>query len=119
MGALPFPLQGPVDTSGSSGGSDQSGWLTGLTGLFSGVGSAISSGLIAANLPTSPTVGSGWVFNPATGQYYNPTTGQALTSTGTLTSAGGFAGAISGQSTILLILVAVVAVIFLARGRGE
>lgn len=134
MGTLPFGLSGPsqVDYSAyssqpatdttivpgpDSSGSDSSGWLSGLGDLFQGIGSAVSSGLAASNVPKLPTVGGGWVYNPATGQYYNPATGQALTSTGTLTSAAGFTGAVTGQSSfILLALVGLVAFMLLRKG---
>lgn len=134
MGTLPFGLSGPsqVDYSAYStvpadtstvtpgpdtSGSDSSGWLSGLGDLFQGIGSAVASGLAASNVPKLPTVGGGWVYNPATGGYYNPATGQALTSTGTLTSAAGFTGAVTGQSSfILLALVALVAFLLIRKG---
>lgn len=134
MGTLPFGLSGPsqVDYSAyssqpadtgtvvagedPSSGSDSSGWLSGLGDLFAGVGKAVSSGLAASNVPKLPNVGGGWIYNPATNGYYNPATGQALTSTGTLTSAAGFTGAVTGQSSFLLLaLVALVAFFIIKR----
>ena len=100
-------------TSGSdSSGADTSGWLSGLGDLFAGVGTAVSSGLKAANTPNVPSA-SGWVFNPATGQYYNAITGQALTSTGTLPSAGIFSG--GSSNTIVLIIIAIAAFFLLKK----
>lgn len=135
MGTLPFGLSGPsqVDYSAystvpsdpstvvagadPSTGSDSSGWLSGLGDLFQGIGTAVSSGLAASNIPKLPNAGGGWVYNPATGGYYNPATGQALTATGTLTSAAGFTGAVTGQSSFLLLaLVALVAFFIIKRG---
>ena len=134
MGTLPFGLSGPsqVDYSAysshpadnttivpgeDSSGSDSSGWLSGLGDLFAGVGKAVSSGLAASNVPKLPTVGGGWIYNPTTGGYYNPATGQALTATGTLTSAAGFTGAVTGQSSfILLALVGLVVFLLVRKG---
>jgi hypothetical protein len=50
------------------------------------------------------------VYNPTSGQYYNPATGQALTSTGTLPSAGGFNLGLGGNSGLMLIALAVIAI---------
>lgn len=133
MGTLPFGLSGPsqvdysayssqpatnttIVPSADSSGSDSSGWLSGLGDLFQGIGTAVASGLSASNVPKLPTVGGGWIYNPTTGGYYNPATGQALTSTGTLTSAAGFTGAVTGQSSfILLALVALVAFMLIKK----
>ena len=98
---------------GSSGGTDTSGWLSGMGSLFSGIGTAISSGLKAANTHNVPTA-SGWVFNPATGQYYNALTGQAMTSTGALTSGGIFTG--SNTNLIVVALVVLAAIFLMKRG---
>lgn len=106
-------VAGPTD---GSGGADQSGWLSGLGDLFNGVGSAISSGFRAANLPSTPSAGTGWVFNPATGHYYNPLTGQALTATNTLPSAG-LAGALTGSNSFLFLIVIGVLAWFLVKRR--
>ena len=105
---------GPV--SPDSGGTDFSGILSGLSGLFGTIGSGVSAGFRAANLGNTPTAGTGWVYNPSTGQYYNPLTGQALTSTGTLTSAGLLPG-FGGNSSFILIILAVIA-FFAFRKRG-
>ena len=138
MGSLPFGLSGPAqpgvdytqyvalqptDTTVSPGadpssGSDTSGWLSGLGDLFQGIGTAVSSGLAASNIPKLPNAGGGWVFNPTTGQYYNPATGQALTATGTLTSAAGFTGAVTGQSSFLLLALVGLVAFFLLRKSG-
>lgn len=124
MGTASYPL---FDASGNaiappgvsagadSSGTDSSGWLSGLGDLFSGVGTAVSSGLKAANTPNVP-VASGWAYNPVTQQYYNAITGQALTSTGSLTSAGIFTG--SSSNTFILILLAALAFILLRRKGG-
>jgi hypothetical protein len=107
----------PASTTGgdSSGGSDVSGWLSGLGDLFAGVGSAVASGLHAANVPKA-TVPSGWVYNQATGNYYNPATGQALTSTGTLTSVPGFVGNLTGgNSLIFILIIGILGYIFFVR----
>lgn len=98
-----------------SGGTDWSGVLSGLSGIFGTIGAGVSSGFRAANLGNTPTSGSGWVFNPSTGQYYNPLTGQALTSTGTLTSAGLLPS--GGSSSLIIILLAILA-FFAFRKRG-
>lgn len=100
-----------TDTSSN----DSSGWLSGMGDLFQGIGSAIGSGLAATNVP-KPAMATGWVFNPATGQYYNSATGQALTSTGTLPSAGIFTG--SNSNFIILLVIAVAAFFLLRRGGG-
>jgi hypothetical protein len=99
MATIASPLAGVFSTpppppgvaapaSSEGGGSDSSGWLTGLGDLFQGIGSVVISGIQASNAPAAPTPGSGWVYNPTTGTYHDPATGRALTSTGTLTSAG-------------------------------
>lgn len=111
--AIPPPTVDATSTSSDSSGGDASGWLSGLGDLFQGVGSAVSSGLRAANAPNVPSA-SGWVFNPATGQYYNAATGQALTSTGTLPSGGIFTGSSSNLFVIALIGLAA---IFLLRKK--
>lgn len=95
-------------SGGDDGNNDSSGWLSGLGDLFAGVGSAVSSGLRASNAPQG-NPGSGFVFNPATGQYYNPVTGQALTATGTLTSAGMSGSLFSSNSTVMLLLLGLIA----------
>jgi hypothetical protein len=137
MGTLPYGLTGPAqpgvdysqyvslqptDTSVVAGedssGSNSSGWLSGLGDLFQGIGTAVSSGLAASNIPKLPNAGGGWVFNPTTGQYYNPATGQALTATGTLTSAAGFTGAVTGQSSFLLLALVGLVAFFLIRKSG-
>lgn len=135
MGTLPFGLSGPsqvdytayssqpadsgtVQAGADSSGSDSSGWLSGLGDLFQGIGTAVASGLAASNVPKNPTIGSGWVFNPTTGGYYNPATGQALTATGTLTSAAGFTGAVTGQSSFLLLALVAVVAFLLFRKAG-
>jgi hypothetical protein len=107
----------PTEVSGGdSGGNDSSGWLSGLGDLFSGVGSAVATGLKASQV-RNVQPSSGFVFNPTTGQYYNPVTGQALTSTGSLTSAGLGGSLFSNNSTLMIILLAVIA--FLAfRHKG-
>jgi hypothetical protein len=97
-----------------SGGGDSSGWLSGLGDLFAGVGSAVSAGIKASNVP-SGNVPSGWAYNPATGTYYNPATGQSLTATGTLTSLPGFVG---GSSNIFLYLILAVVAFFLLRKKS-
>jgi hypothetical protein len=110
----------PVSTTGSvdtSGGSDASSWLSGLGDLFAGVGSGIAAGFKATSSPKA-NIPTGWVYNPANGNYYNPATGQALTSTGTLTSVPGFLGNLtSGPSFVFLILIGVVVYLFM-RHRG-
>jgi hypothetical protein len=99
----------------NSGGADSSGWLSGLGDLFSGIGSAVSSGLKASNVP-SVNPGSGWVYNKTTGNYYNPVTGQALTATGTLSSAGAFSGALNGSNGLFLILLVGLGLLIWKRG---
>jgi hypothetical protein len=107
----PSPIV-PASVSGGAG-SNNSGWLSGLSDIFQSVGVAVGSGLRGANTP-SVTPGSGWVYNSATGQYYNPVTGQALTATGTLTSAGiGSSSLLSNP--IVLIFIAIVAFLFLRK----
>jgi hypothetical protein len=103
-------------TPDDSGSGDASGWLSGLGDLFTGVGSAVSATIRAANLPNVPNAGSGWVYNPTTGHYYNPLTGQALTATNTLPSAG-LAGALTGSNTFLLLILAGLAFFFFAKRR--
>jgi hypothetical protein len=76
------------------------------------VGNVVIGGIRASNAPTTPTAGSGWVYNPATGQYYNPVTRQALTSTGTLPSA-----ALGGSFGSLIWIVFIVAVVLFLRKR--
>jgi len=110
-------MSGGGVTGGDDGGNDSSGWLSGMGDLFQGIGSAVSSGLRAANAP-SGSPGSGFVFNPATGQYYNPVTGQALTATGTLTSAGAAGSLFSSNSTLMLILLAAVAFLAFRKPRA-
>lgn len=114
MGAFSFPIS---DSSDDSSGSSSSGWLSGLGDLFAGIGAGVGAGISGANMPTPPRAPSGWVFNQATGQYYNPATGQALTSTGTLPSMGGFNLGLGGNSGFMLILIGVVAFLLLRR-RG-
>lgn len=106
------PSAGAV-SSGDDGNNDSSGWLSGLGDLFSGVGTAVAAGLKASNVPNAQP-GSGFVYNPATGQYYNPVTGQALTSTGTLTSAGGLSS-IGSNSTFILIALALIGFLLIRR----
>jgi hypothetical protein len=101
--------------SGDSSGSDSSGWLSGLGDLFQGIGTAVSSSLKAANAPTLPSPGSGWVWNPATQQYYDSATGRALTSTGTLTSAGSLGGS---NGVFWIILAAVAFILFRKKLTG-
>ena len=110
LGTPVNPTPPPTAAPDSGGdGTDWSGVLSGLSGLFGTIGAGVSSGFRAANLGSAPTPGSGWVFNPSTGQYYNPLTGQALTSTGTLTSAGLLPGLGGQNSGLLLILLAAIA----------
>lgn len=111
--ASPAPAATVVAGAGSDGG-DSSGWLSGLGDLFQGIGAGIGSGLRAANVPT-PSIPSGWVYNPSTGGYYNPATGQALTSTGTLTSQAGLVGGL-GSNSFLIIVIVVVAFLIFKRG---
>jgi hypothetical protein len=110
----------PVSTTGSadtSSGSDASSWLSGLGDLFAGVGSGIAAGFKATSSPKA-NIPSGWVYNPANGNYYNPATGQALTSTGTLTSVPGLLGNLTGgNSFVFLILIGVLVYLFV-RHRG-
>ena len=103
---------GSTPSDGSS--NDSSGWLSGLGDLFQGIGTAVSSGLRASNIPSVPSA-SGWVYNPATQQYYNPATGQALTSTGALPSAGIFTG--SNSNIVVILLIGLAALFLLRRGR--
>lgn len=103
-------------TGGDDGGNDTSGWLSGLGDLFQGVGSAVSSGLRAANAPNN-NPGSGFVFNPTTGQYYNPVTGQALTATGTLTSAGMSGSLFSSNGNLILLALAFLAFLAFRKRR--
>jgi hypothetical protein len=95
------PDYGGVSSTG--GDSGNSGWLSGVSDLFTAAAAGVAAGFKASNVPSYPTAGSGWVYNSATGQYYNPTTGQALTATGTLTSSGGFPG-LTNSPLFLIIL---------------
>lgn len=103
--SAPTPIITP-DLGGTSGdGSDASGWLSGLGDLFAGIGTAVATNLKAVNAPTPSGPGSGWVYNPVTQQYHNAITGQALTSTGTLTSAG-LGGSLLGGGSLTFLLLA-------------
>jgi hypothetical protein len=106
----------PATPAPDDSGGDASGWLSGLGDLFSGVGAAVSGTLKAANAPSVPSAGSGWVYNSQTGHYYNPLTGQALTATNTLPSAG-LAGALTGSNSFLLLILAGFVFFFLAKRR--
>lgn len=103
-------------SSDSGSGSDNSGWLTGLGDLFSGVGNIVVSGIRAANTPAPAAIPSGWTYNPATAQYHNAQ-GQAVTATGTLTSAG-----LSNNSSLIWVVLAFLAFVLLKpmlRRGGE
>lgn len=102
------------DTSSDISGDSSSGFLSGLGDLFAGIGAGVGAGIAGSNIPKLPTAGSGWVFNPTTGTYVNPVTGQSLTSTGTIPSLGGFSS-ITGNSTFLLIALAVIAFLLLRK----
>ena len=115
LGATPVFAAPPVTPAAATpDDSDTSGWLSGMGDLFAGVGTAISSGLRAANAPNVQP-GSGFVFNPSTGQYYNPVTGQALTATGNLTSAGALPGLFGGNNSLLIIALALLAFMFFRK----
>lgn len=97
------------------------GFLSGMSDLFNSIGSGVAAGIKASNVPTIPTAGSGWVYNPATGGYYNPLTGQQLTSTGTITSQGltsGLTGLLGGSSAILVLLAVVLVFMFRKKSSG-
>jgi hypothetical protein len=120
-GVAGLPAYSSVPTApvaGDDGSNDSSGFLSGLGDLFSGVGTAVASGLKAANTPQNNAT-SGWVYNPATGTYINPITGQALTATGSLTSAGlSSLNLLGGNSSLLVLLVLGIIAIFAFRNRG-
>lgn len=84
----------PPDNSGDSG--DNSGWLSGLGDLFSGIGNAVATGIKASNTP-QPVL-----FPPRT------STGLLPTATGS-----GLNGLLS--SPLTLILIAVGAILLLRR----
>jgi hypothetical protein len=94
------PTVATVPNTATTSNSNNVDFLSGLGNLFSGIGSAVGIGLKASN---TPTPGSGWVYNPATGLYTNPATGQVMTATGTITSAGGLAGLTGSPITLLLL----------------
>lgn len=118
VSALDVSQIGNTPAPDSSGGADASGWLSGLGDLFQGLGAGIGAGFKAANSPSVPNAGTGWVYNPANGHYYNPLTGQALTATGTLPSAG-LAGALTGSNSFLVLILVAVVGFFLIRRKSE
>jgi hypothetical protein len=103
------------DTSNDTSGDSSSGWMSGLGDLFAGIGAGVGAGIAGSNLPRTPVAGSGWQYNPATGTYVNPITGQALTATGTIPSIGGLGATLSGNNTIMIVVIAVVAYLLLRK----
>ncbi len=92
---------GSQPTAADSGGGG--GWLSGLSGLFSSVGTAITQTYQAVNRPTTP------VPVTAGGTYYNPQTGSFQTISGIGTQLGGSSG------ILLLLGFGLIAILLLRR----
>lgn len=101
------PSTVPAD-SGADISAGSSGWLSGLGGVFTSIGTAVSNTYRAVTTPTMPQAP---VYNPQTGAYtvFNPTTGQYSVTPAPQNIAG------INPNTLILIGAAVLLVVLLRR----